>query len=107
MGVAIIVYNEGDGIQSFYLGNFSALFSQITSTQLTKMPIFSNLIDNSNTENDFFIENIDLIKFIDEITQLLKSDDAIYLSENLRCSLQDFLLFLNSKLLTDYRLSIV
>ena len=107
MGIAIIIYNEGDSIQSFYLGNFSAFFSQITSTQLEKMPILSDLIDNSNTEDDFFIENIDLIKFIDEITQLLKSDDAIYLSENLRCSLQEFLLFFNGKVLTGYKLSLV
>lgn len=107
MGIAIIVYNEGDDIQSFYLGSFSAFFSQIKSTRLAKMPIFNDLIDNSNIEEEFFIENIDLIKFIDEITQLLKSDDAIYLSENLRCSLQDFLLFFNGKVLTDYKLSIV
>ncbi|ENW03986.1 hypothetical protein [Acinetobacter beijerinckii] len=70
------------------------------------MPVFRDLIDNSNNENDFFIENIDLIKFIDEITQLLESYDSIYLSENLRFSLQDFLLFVNGKILDDYKLLI-
>lgn len=32
MGIAIIVYNEGDGIESFYLGSFSA-FLQASSTR--------------------------------------------------------------------------
>ncbi|MGR0304348.1 hypothetical protein [Acinetobacter beijerinckii] len=106
MGIAIIIYNKQDDIKSFYLGSFSAFFSQINGSQLENMPVFRDFIDNSNNENDFFIENIDLIKFIDEITQLLESYDSIYLSENLRFSLQDFLLFVNGKILDEYKLLI-
>lgn len=106
MGIAIIIYNKQDDIKSFYLGSFSAFFSQINGAQLENMPVFRDLIDNSNNENDFFIENIDLIKFIDEITQLLEGYDSIYLSENLRFSLQDFLLFVNGRILDEYKLLI-
>ncbi|WP_446084382.1 hypothetical protein [Acinetobacter sp. 1125_18A] len=50
--------------------------------------MFNKLIDESYSDGEFFIENEDLK---DEIHQILKGNSAVYLSRNLRGSLQDFL----------------
>jgi hypothetical protein len=96
MGICIVAYNENDN-KTFYLGSFSALFSQISSSTFENMPMFNKLIDESHSEDEFFIENEDLKRLIDEIHQLLKDNSAVYLSENLRGSLQDFLSFFSNK----------
>jgi len=84
MGIAIIVYNEGDDIQSFYLGSFSAFFSQIKSTRLAKMPIFNDLIDNSNIEDEFFIGELyerALKKAGYQVTNALNGNDGLKLAQ--------------------------
>ncbi|WP_202741085.1 hypothetical protein [Acinetobacter sp. 'aerobic (ED)'] len=104
MGISIIVYNDENETKSFYLGSFSALFSQLNRSKLENMPVFGKLIDSSNNEDEFFIENEDLIKFMKEIVQLL--NNSIYLSENLKGSLEDFLSFFKDKKINSWKLSI-
>lgn len=105
MGLSLIAYNNENDCVSFYLGSYTALFSQISNASLKKMLIFRWLIDEADSEDEFYIENKDLKCLIDEIQQLL-DEDNIYLSNNLRESLRDFLLFFKSENLNSWKVSI-
>ena len=97
MSISIIVFSkENYEWKDFPLGSFSSLYSQINEKTLEKYPVFNNLLQKIDSEDDSSITGDDISNLNKEFTELLHNTNPL-LNSTYQLSFKKYLDFIKDK----------
>lgn len=97
MSISIIVFSKtNDDWKDFPLGSFTNLYHQINEKILERCPVFSNLLQQIDSEDDSSITGVDIIKLNEEFTELLYNPTHL-LNSSSQIPFKEYLNFIKGK----------
>lgn len=103
MSISILIYSKNNKYLheiDIPLGSYTSLLSQLNPL-ISKLNIFSNLIDNADSEEEFIIRDNDILLFLEEVELIIFNKNNI-ISNDLYLSLNKLIAFFQNENINDW-----